>query len=142
MTEATALITATDLPALPIIREALKANGISVADALADTSWQHKRSPLTTSATRMDVPFILFDADGGTIDWGQPKVEFKFSKQSGTYRFVVTIMSVPLPESALSGLSGQKLTRLVSLPGSDKYVISEALNENGQIRAVVTLAMQ
>lgn len=116
-------LTASNLPGLPIIREALAANGITVEKALADLSWQEMRSPLVTSATRMDIPFLLFDARGGTVDWGQKKITFRFTKVRSTYEFTLETPIKDLPESALIGLVGEKLSRLVDLPGSNRYEI-------------------
>lgn len=138
--EEVATLCAADLPALPIIREALEENGISVEAALANTAWQHKRSPLTTSATRMDMPFIMFDADGGSIDWGRPDVCFKFSRRRGEYRFWIRVAATPLPHSAVEGLVGQRMTRLIDLAGSDGYLVEEVLQEAGNIKARLSLS--
>ena len=115
-----------DLPRLPLIRAALEKAGLSVDEVLADTDWMKRRNPVMTSASRTDLPFLLFDADGGKVDWGSNGLELTFRKMRGGYSFSMTMKSDRLPDSVVTGMTGRRLSEVIEVKGAESMTIALA----------------
>ena len=115
-----------DLPRQPLIRAALEKAGLSVEEVMADTNWTKCRNPIMTSATRTDLPFLLFDADGGKIDWGANGLELTFRKARGGYSFSMAMKSDPIPDAVLTGMTGRRLSEVIDVAGAESMTIALA----------------
>lgn len=115
-----------DLPRQPIIRAALEKAGLSVDDVLRDTDWMKCRNPVMTSANRTDLPFLLFDADGGKIDWGANGLELTFRKARGGYSFSMAMKSDPIPDVVVTGMAGRRLSEVIDITGAESMTIALA----------------
>lgn len=115
-----------DLPRQPLIRAALEKAGLSVDEVLADTDWMKRRNPVMTSASRTDLPFLLFDADGGKVDWGSNGLELTFRKMRGGYSFSMTMKSDRLPDSVVTGMTGRRLSEVIEVKGAESMTIALA----------------
>ena len=113
-----------DLPRQPLIRAALEKAGLSVDEVLADTDWKKKRNPVMTSASRTDLPFLLFDADGGKVDWGANGLELTFRRVRGGYSFSMTMKSDRLPDSVVTGMTGRRLSEVIEVNGAESMTIA------------------
>ena len=114
---------AEDLPRQPLIRAALEKAGLSVDQVLRDTDWMRCRNPVMTSAKRTDLPFLLFDADGGKIDWGANGIELTFRKARGGYSFSMAMKSDPIPDAVVTGMTGRRLCEVVDVAGAESMTI-------------------
>lgn len=115
-----------ELPRQPIIRAALEKAGLSVDDVLRDTDWMKCRNPVMTSANRTDLPFLLFDADGGKIDWGANGLELTFRKARGGYSFSMAMKSDPIPDVVVTGMVGRRLSEVIDITGAESMTIALA----------------
>tara|TARA_B100000929_G_scaffold214052_1_gene171016 strand:+ start:10723 stop:11157 length:435 start_codon:yes stop_codon:yes gene_type:complete len=131
---------ARDLPYQPMIKGALAMNGYTPEKALQETSWLRSSSPFTTSANNFERPFMLFDADGGSIDWGRSGVELRFRKSRGGYSFSMFIQTRAMPETILASMAGRTLDKIVDIPGAESMMI--ALVKEDEDGAGWTLGLQ
>lgn len=131
---------ARDLPYQPIIREALEANGYTPEMALNETYWLMRRSPFTTSAQNMDLPFLFFDADSGSIDWGRNSPTFQFRKYKDTYKFELKLNFMELPVSFETGFINQSLEKITNIPGAEGFIITEIKKSEDQFTMCLKLA--
>ena len=115
---------AEDLPRQPLIRAALEKAGLSVDQVLRNTDWMRCRNPVMTSATRTDLPFLLFDADGGKIDWGTNGIELTFRKARGGYSFSMAMKSDPIPDAVVTGMTGRRLSEVIDVAGAESMTIA------------------
>ena len=115
---------ARDLPYQPLIKAALAMNGFTPEMALAETYWLNNRSPFTTNAQKFDRPFMLFDADGGSIDWGRNGVELRFRKSPRGYSFSMFIQTREIPETVFAGMTGKTLDKIVDIPGAESMTVA------------------
>jgi len=118
-------VIAQDLPYHPIIRAVLEKCGRTPEEVLEEKSWQRGSSPFTTSATRMDLPFIMLDRDITTIDWGRSPFEMKVRYSRNTYVFSLTFKSEKLPEIMEQSFTGSGLEKLCDIMGAESLIISE-----------------
>lgn len=131
---------ARELPYQPLIKGALAMNGYTPEMALEETSWLRNSSPFTTSANNFERPFMLFDADGGSIDWGRSGLELRFRKTLGGYSFSMFIQTRAIPETVLAGMTGKTLDKIVDIPGAESMTI--ALVKEDEDEAGWTLGLQ
>ena len=115
---------ARDLPYQPMIKGALAMNGYTPEKALQETSWLRSSSPFTTSANNFERPFMLFDADGGSIDWGRNGVELRFRKSPRGYSFSMFIQTREIPETVFAGMTGKTLDKIVDIPGAESMTVA------------------
>ena len=113
-----------DLPFQPLIRAALEKAGLTTEEVMRDTDWMKRRNPIMTSANRTDLPFLLFDADGGKVDWGDNGLELTFRKARGGYSFSMAMRSDPLPDAVLTGMTGRRLSEVIDVAGADSMTIA------------------
>tara|TARA_B100000378_G_scaffold36114_3_gene27125 strand:+ start:1703 stop:2137 length:435 start_codon:yes stop_codon:yes gene_type:complete len=113
-----------DLPRQPLIRAALEKAGLSVDEVLADADWMRRRNPVMTSASRTDLPFILFDADGGKVDWGANGLELTFRRARGGYSFSMAMRRDRLPDAVMTGMVGRRLSEVIEVTGAESMTIA------------------
>lgn len=112
-----------DLPFQPLIRAALEKAGLTVEEVMRDNDWIKRRNPVMTSASRTDLPFLLFDADGGRIDWGDNGLGLVFRKARGGYSFSMSMKSDRLPDSVVTGMTGRRLSDIIEVKGAESMTI-------------------
>ena len=112
-----------DLPYQPLIRAALEKAGLTPEEALADSHWLICRNPISTSASRTDLPFLLFDADGGSVDWGPSGLHMTFRKLRNSYSFSMFMKSDKLPDAVVTGMVGKRLDKLIDVAGAHSMTI-------------------
>jgi len=113
-----------DIPRQPLIRAALEKAGLTVDEVLADTNWMKRRNPVMTGASRIDRPFLLFDADGGKVDWGSNGIELTFRRIREGYSFSMTMRSDRLPDAIITGMTGRRLSDVIDVEGAESMTIA------------------
>lgn len=128
-----------DLPRQPLIRAALEKAGLSVDHVLRDTDWMKCRNPVMTSASRTDLPFLLFDADGGKIDWGNNGLELTFRRARGGYSFSMAMKSDPIPDVVVTGMTGRRLSEIINVTGAESMTIALARRNDNDTHYILGL---
>lgn len=113
-----------DLPFQPLIRAAIEKTGLTVEGVMRDTDWLKRRNPVMSPALRADLPFVLFDADGGKVDWGNNGIELMFRKARGGYSFSMAMKSDRLPASVITGMIGRRLSEVIEVEGAESMTIA------------------
>jgi len=117
-------VRAEDLPFQPLIRAAIEKTGLTIEGVMRDTDWLKRRNPVMSSALRTDLPFVLFDADGGRIDWGAGGIELMFRKAREGYSFSMAVKSDRLPDSVVTGMTGRRLSDIIEVEGAESMTIA------------------
>ena len=132
-------MTPRDLPHQPLIRAALEKCGYTPEDVLNEPHWLSRRNPFTTSANRIDLPFLLFDADGGSVDWGRYNIELRFRRAKGGYSFSLFMKSEALPDATITGMTGKRLSEVIDVPGAESMTIALVKRDEDDLGYVLGL---
>lgn len=107
----------------PIVREAIKAHGITPEKVVESDNWRNGNDPYMSGASRMDVPFLFLGPREGQVEWGIKDPNFEYSKTPRGYEFWMRVRGL-IPESLKNASIGEKLSMIIDVPGADEVIIS------------------
>lgn len=127
----------------PLIREALALNGFTIDQVMENSHWQTMKDPFVTSAIRKDLPFMLFDAESGVVDWGRNPCELRIRKKKDGHAFFLTLFSPPKFPEAIKAISvGLALDKIINLPGASEVVIDSMQESDSDFSITLRLSQR